>query len=119
MPEIVHGTLYAYNRQRCKCDLCRAAAAAHRRAYRLAHPERDRATGRLTGTVYREYERLCEEAGVHPRSRKWLQHRDDLARGVRLTREELKAWWLERFSLDEIREMAGALQALTIEEEAA
>ncbi len=43
-----HGTLSGYTGPaRCRCEDCRRAKREYARAYRKAHPERDRATGRL------------------------------------------------------------------------
>lgn len=43
-PRIVreHGNYYKYQIERCRCDLCRAANAAHAREMRKANPETNR-----------------------------------------------------------------------------
>lgn len=54
-----HGTTHAY-RLGCKCDACRAAGSAARKANRQANMERERALGRVCWQ--RRKQRLREQA---------------------------------------------------------
>ncbi len=40
---LMHGTEMAYRKGKCRCETCRAHAAASKRAYRAARPEQTRA----------------------------------------------------------------------------
>jgi len=67
---------------------------------------------------YADYKRLCAEAGVAHRGSLWSTHYKMLRSAAgerRLTSAELKCWWTERFTADEIFEMAGALDFLSFE----
>jgi hypothetical protein len=68
------------------------------------------------------YKELCAKYGVRTQAGHWQVHYRELkqgnaapAQGARLSKEQLQAWWTERFSMDEIREMAGALDWLSTE----
>lgn len=67
-----------------------------------------------------DYHKLCIEKGVPTQWRRWCAHYADL-RGHTVrpytTKEDYRAWWLERFTLDEIHQMAGALDSLLREDE--
>lgn len=73
---------------------------------------------------YDDYHRLLEETGAAPDWKHWQRHRVELRAQQqeitdrrfcgdptdrRFTRDELKAWWLSKFSMDEIRAMAAGL----------
>jgi hypothetical protein len=57
LPEVKHGTETMYGKRGCRCDGCRAAAAAARRMRRHADPEATRAYDR-------EYKRRHRDAEV-------------------------------------------------------
>jgi hypothetical protein len=67
---------------------------------------------------YADYRALCAEHGLRPQRASWSQHYVALRTDPpfrRLTREELFAWWRDRFTDREIREMASAMDYLTKE----
>lgn len=69
---------------------------------------------------YAHYRRLCAEAGIPQQSRRWHAHYRELQASDpnrRLTRRELQQWWLDRFTLAEIRQMGSALDTLIAEDE--
>ncbi len=62
---------------------------------------------------YRQYREACREAGVQTRTTKWCEHHRQLADDrCRLSRDELHAFWKERFTDREIRAMGGSLDFL-------
>lgn len=57
-----HGTLNAYTHGGCRCDECKAASAAHARAYRAANGEREKAYERAYYSANRERVRARDRA---------------------------------------------------------
>lgn len=62
-----HGTTREYSRG-CRCEACRSAQSAHRRAYYLAHYEQERAVGKAYYQANRE-ECLVRSAECDKRNR--------------------------------------------------
>ncbi len=82
------------------------------------------------GRQHREYLRVCEKLGIRPRTGgEWFNHSAHVAQlEAGLRRPVVKpaaprtsarkvnqyaGWWLQRFTMREIREMAGALEFLS------
>lgn len=72
-------------------------------------------------TIWRDYKDLCVRYSEPRRGRHWWPHYRELRERVepRLTKAELKCWWTERFTRDEIRAMASAIDFLSSEQVAA
>jgi hypothetical protein len=83
---------------------------------------------------YAEYVQLVHELHVDPEWGRWCQHRRELLASIaepgpeeadgtdvfrRLSRTQLRKFWTDRFTLPEIRAMAGAFELLTREQERA
>lgn len=72
---------------------------------------------------YASYKKLCAEADVQPDYTNWWNHYTELQKSHgpfrRLTRDEHYAFWTEKFSMAEIRDLASSLDFLTREQVAA
>lgn len=77
-----HGKASTYNRHRCRCDECRTAATAYRRAQREKHPHQKRRQELKTDARHEAERALVLN---HPTEFARLLHAARLARGLPTT----------------------------------